>query len=93
MASLLEMLVINMGVYPKQSLENSLHNGLEIWRELDANFTRKEIFVVQLILHPSHQIIDVFRSGALDGLFYRLPVSPVVFILKTQSISTLNLPF
>ena len=75
------MLVINMGVHPKQSLENGLHNGLEVGRELDTNLARKKGLVVQLVLHPCHQIIDVFRSRALDRLFHRLPICPMVLVL------------
>ena len=43
-------------------------------------FDRKESLVIELILHPCHQVVDVLRRRTLYGLLDRLPVCPMVFI-------------
>ena len=46
-----------------------------------TDFGRKESLVVQLILHPSHEVVDVFGGGALDGFLDCLTICPVILIL------------
>lgn len=41
----------------------------------------EERLVIQLVLNPSHEIVDVLGGRALDGLLDRLPVRPVVLVL------------
>ena len=41
----------------------------------------EEGLVVELVLHPRHQVVDVLWRRALDWLFHRLAVRPMVFIL------------
>lgn len=44
-------------------------------------FGRKESLVVELVLDPRHQVVDVLGGGALDRLLDRVAVGPVVLVL------------
>jgi len=78
------MLVVDMGIYPEQSLQDCFDDCLEVGRKPDADFARKKCFIIELILNPGHQIVDVFWRRALDGLFHRLPIGPMVFVFRAR---------
>lgn len=46
-----------------------------------TDFGREESLVVELVLHPSHQVVDVLGRRALDRLLDSLAVGPVVLVL------------
>ena len=56
----LKMSVVNVSVYSEQPFENHLHNIYEILWECNSDLTREQMLIVQLILDPSHQEINVF---------------------------------
>ena len=66
--NLAEVCVIDMCVDSEQPLEDILHDIRKCPRERNANFGREDLFVIKLFLHPGHQVINIFRSGAFDGL-------------------------
>lgn len=49
-------------------------------REEQTDLRREEGFIIQLILNPGHQVVDVLRSRTLDGLLDVGPVCPVILI-------------
>ena len=61
--------VVDVRVHSEQPLENHLYDRLELPREGDAwrsgsekrltDRAREEVLVVQLALHPGHQVLDV----------------------------------
>lgn len=40
----------------------------------------KERLIIQLILHPGHQVVDVLWCGAFDGLLNVRAVGPVILV-------------
>ena len=82
--NLLEMLMINVGVHSKQSFQNSFDTALKMWWKLDTDLARKQCLIIQLILHPCHQVVNVFGSGTLDGLLNCLTIGPMVLILGSS---------
>ena len=77
----LEVLMVDVRVDAKQTLENGLGNREEVLRKRNADLRREEQLVVELILHPGHEIVDVARCGAFDRLLDRMAVGPVVLVL------------
>lgn len=59
----LEVRVVDMSVNSEEPFEDDLDDVGEVLREWYAEGTRENLFVVELILYPGHQEIDVF-SGA-----------------------------
>ena len=55
----LEVSVVDVRVHSEQPLEDHLDNVQEVLGEGHTNRTREDLLVVQLILHPSHQEVDV----------------------------------
>ena len=41
----------------------------------------EESLIVELVLHPRHQVVDVLWRRALDRLLYRLAICPMVLVL------------
>ena len=46
-----------------------------------TNFGWKEIFIIQLILYPGHEVVNVFWCWTFDGFLNCLTICPVVFVL------------
>lgn len=78
-----KVLMINVGIHAKQSFQNRFRNLNKVLRKGNANFRREQRFVIQLILHPSHQVINVLGSTALDGFLHRLSVGPVILVFRS----------
>lgn len=49
-----------------------------------TNLGREKCFIIQLILHPCHQVVNILGSRTFDGLFDVSSISPVVFIPKRK---------
>jgi len=77
---LLEVLVVDVSVHPEQSLQNGLGDRQEVLGERYSDLAREQRLVIQLVLHPSHQVVDVFGSRALDWFLDAVTIRPVVFI-------------
>lgn len=75
-----KMLMVDVSVNSEQALQDSLGHRHEVLRERHSYLGREKSLIVQLVLHPGHQIVNVFGSRALDGLLNVCAVSPVVFI-------------
>ena len=58
--NLLEMRVVDVGIYTKQALEYCLRYFLEVWWEWCAKFLRKYGFIIKLAFNPIHQILHIF---------------------------------
>jgi hypothetical protein len=52
--------MVNVSVDTEQALENHLNDIQEIFREGHTKGTGENLLVVQLVLHPGHQEVDVF---------------------------------
>ena len=52
--------MVDVGVDPEQSLENHFDHVEEVFGEGDADFAWEKFLVIQLVLNPCHQKIDVF---------------------------------
>lgn len=83
-----KVLMINVGVHPEQSLQNRFRNLNKVFWKGNANLRREQRFVVQLILHPCHQVIDVLGRTALDRFLHRLAIRPVVLVLRPRGHDT-----
>lgn len=46
-----------------------------------TNFGWKEIFIIQLILYPGHEVVNVLWCWTFDGFLNCLTICPVVFVL------------
>ena len=56
-----------------------------VWNTMKAavehtNLGGENVLIVELLLYPRHEVIDVLWSRALDWLLYCCAVCPVVFI-------------
>ena len=79
------MLMIHMSVHSEQSLEDGLGVGEEVVGEGDTDLAGEEVLIVQLVLHPGHQEVNVLGCGALDWFLHLVTISPVILatIMKT----------
>lgn len=75
-----KMLVVDVSVNPEQTLQDGFGHGHEVLGEGNSNLGGKKCLIIQLILHPGHQVVYVFGSGAFDRLLNVGAVSPVVLI-------------
>jgi hypothetical protein len=55
----LEVGMVDMRVHSEESLENYFDDVNEVFREGNSKLAGEDFFVVQLILHPGHQEINV----------------------------------
>ena len=72
------MLVVHVGVDPEKPLEDGLGVCEEIIWEGDPDLAGEEGLVIQLILDPGHEEVNVLGSGALNWLLHLVTISPVV---------------
>ena len=72
------MLVIHVSVDPEKPLEDGLGVCEEIIWEGDSNLAGEEGLVIQLILDPGHEEVDVFWCGALNWLLHLITICPVI---------------
>lgn len=61
------VVAVDMGVDAVEALEQLTHRGLEGLGEDDADARGKDGFVVDVGLHPGHQVFDVLGRGHLGG--------------------------
>ena len=59
---MLKMRMVYVCVNSEQSFENDLHNIQEVLGKGDSNLTGKEIFIIELVLYPGHQKVDVLAG-------------------------------
>lgn len=75
-----KMLVVDVSVNPEQTLQDGFGHRHEVLRKWDSDLGGKKCLIIQLILHPGHQVVNVFGSGAFDRLFNICSISPVILI-------------
>lgn len=76
-----EVLVVDVCIDTEQALQDGLGDGQEVLGERHANLGGEQRLIIQLVLHPGHEVVNVLGRGALDGLLHRVAVSPVVLVL------------
>lgn len=70
------------------TLGNVLGNGTPTFNEYRdqkvrsrrTDLAREDGLVIELLLHPGHQVVDVLGSGELDGLLHLGAVGPQVLV-------------
>ena len=60
-------------------MNRSLTTPLYQWHPL-TYLIGEYILIVDHVRGPRHQVVDVFRRGALDRLLYLLPVCPMILV-------------
>lgn len=78
-----KVLVVDVRVHPEQPLQDRLGVAEKVLWEGHADLGRKQRLVVQLVLHPGHQVVNVLGGAALDRLLHRLSVGPVVLVFRS----------
>jgi hypothetical protein len=81
---MLEMSMVDVGVNSEESLENNLDDVDEVFGEGHSELTREDLFVVELILYPSHEEVNVFRCTDFKGSLDVVTVSPEIFIFRAS---------
>lgn len=81
---LCEVLVVDVRIHAEQTLQYGLGGGVKVLWKRHADLGGKQGLVVQLVLHPSHQIVNILGRAALDGLLYGQTVGPVVLVFRTS---------
>ena len=75
------MLVIDVCVDPEEPFEDGFGDLEEILGEGDADLGGEERLLVELVLDPGHEVVDVLGGRALDGFLDGVAVGPVVLVL------------
>lgn len=63
------VVAVDMCVYAIQPLEDLLDSGREVFGEGDADAAGEDSLVVDVRLHPCHQVLDVGWGGHLGGFW------------------------
>lgn len=79
-----KMLVVDVCVDPEQTLQDGLGHRHEVLGEGHADLGREEGLVVQLVLYPGHQVVNVLGGGAFDGLLNVGAICPVVLVSRSR---------
>lgn len=75
-----KMLVVDVSVNPEQALQDGFGHRHEILGKGNSDLGGEKCLIIQLILHPSHQIVNVLGCRAFDGLLNIGAISPVILI-------------
>lgn len=78
-----KMLMINVCIDAEEALQNGFRYGLKVFGKRHANFRGEKRLIVQLILNPRHEIIDILWRTTFDWFLNRLPVCPMILVLWT----------
>lgn len=76
-----EVLVVNMCVDTEQALQDGLGDRQEVLGERHADLGWEQCLVVQLVLHPRHQVVYVLGCRAFNRLLHCVAVRPVILVL------------
>ena len=60
--NVLEMGMVNMRIHSEKSFEYHLNDIQKVLRERHSQLTRKQVLIIQLVLHPGHQEVNIFAS-------------------------------
>lgn len=75
-----KMLVVNVSINPEQALQDGFGHRHEVLGKGNSNLGGKKCLIIQLILHPGHQVVDVLGCRAFDGLLNIGAISPVILV-------------
>jgi hypothetical protein len=73
---MLEVSVIDVRVNTEKPFEDDLYDVQEIFGEGDTQSAGENFFVIQLVLNPCHQEVDVFLGGNFQGSLNIVTISP-----------------
>ena len=82
---MLEMCVINVSIYSKESFENHFNDIQKVLRKWDPQGTWEYFFVIKLVFNPSHEKIDIFTGAYFKRSFDIVSISPEVLILWSSA--------
>ena len=80
-----EVAVVDVGVDSEKTLEDRLDDSLESLGEGNVGVGREDVLIIQLRLNPGHEVLNILRSGALDGFLDLLTIHPEVLIPLTYA--------
>ena len=78
----LEMRVVDVRIHSEQTFEDDFYDCFKVSWERNTKGTREYFFVVQLILDPRHQEVNVFACADLERRFHVVSISPQVLVLR-----------
>ena len=78
----LEMRVVDVRIHSEQTFEDDFYDCFKVSWERNTKGTREYFFVVQLVLDPGHQEVDVFSGADFERRFHVVPIGPQVFVLR-----------
>lgn len=77
--------MIDVGIDSEKSFENHLDNVDEVFGERHSKGAREYFFIIQLVLHPGHQEVDVLAGTDFQGSFDIVAICPEILILGTSA--------
>ena len=77
--------MVNVRVDTEEALEDVLDDALELCREGHSNLGGEDGLIIQLVLHPRHEIINVLWRRDLHRLLEVHSIRPVVLISDTHT--------
>ena len=81
---MLEVSVVDVRVHSEQPLEDNLDDVEEVLGEGHTNCTREDLLVIQLVLYPGHQEVNVLLRRDLQRRLYIMTVCPEILILGSS---------
>lgn len=88
---MLEVGVVDVSVHPEQALEYNLDDRFEVTREGDTECAWEYLLVVELVLDPGHEKVNVLASRHLEGRFDVVTVGPQVLVFRASRHSRARL--
>ena len=82
---LLHMVMVDVGVDTKHSTEDVLDVQLEFLGERDVDGGGKDLLIIELVLDPAHQTVNVLGSGDLEGLLHLDSIGPMILVLGSRA--------
>ena len=79
----MSMRQVEMGIDAEEAAEDVFHRRTECLGEGHVGLLWEQCRILQLLLHPAHQIVNIFWSTARDGLLHLHSIRPLVLVLGT----------
>ena len=76
----LKVSMVDMRIYSKQSLEYYLDNSCKILGEWNTQLAWEDFLVIELVLYPSHQEVNILACTNFQWCFNIVSIGPEVFI-------------
>ena len=78
----LKVRVVDVCIHSEQTLEDDFYDCFKVSWERNTKGTRENFFVVELILDPSHEEVNVFTCADLERRFHVVSIGPQVLVLR-----------